>query len=174
MDIIPGVFDGTNLILSNQELIPLAEINRARLELKPYLLFPVEVVGPDGEYEETRMEIIYPHTVDREFGANQLVYGERRQTRIYHYLAEDTHTVKRKPDLRHPHYVKTLGYRQLVLEKLDSNEVIVQIDGNCHHISPGVSELNSGQEVVQLVEFFDRPSEFANIIKKAGLEVYSN
>lgn len=174
MEVMPGVFDGENLILRNRELVPLSEISRSRLELKPYLLFPVEVVGDDGENEEIRMGILYPHTVDRELGTNKLVYGEVRQTRIYHFLDEGSSEIQRKPDLRKPHHVTTLGYRQLIIEMKDGTEIEVAIDGNCRYLAQGVTKLHNGPNLDDLEELFDRPSEFANIIKKAGLEVYAN
>lgn len=169
-----GVFDGEHLLLSNHKLIPLKDVNRGCIELKPYLMFPVEMVGVDGEYEEIPMLIIYPHTSDREFGANQLVYGEVRQTRIHHFLIEGNNAVQRKTDLRKPHHVTTLGYRHLTLEMNDGQEIEVAIDGNCRHIAPGITQLYDGCNRIELIEFFDRPSEFVNIIKKAGIEVYSN
>lgn len=173
MDVLPGVFDGIHLILQDGELVPLSEISRGRLELKPYLQFPVEVIGEDGEMEESEMEVLYPHTAETAYEKNELVYGTDRPTRIYHYLAEDTQTVVRKPDLRQPHHVKTLGYRHLVLEMKDGSEIVVDVEGNCRYRLPEVAGLDNGQEVLPLAEFYDRPSAFVDIIKKTGLEVYT-
>ncbi len=173
MDVVEGLFDGEALILNDGSLVPLKEIRRARIELHPYLLFPVKMEQADGSYEEDEAAILYPHTVDRELDKGALVYGEKRPTRILHYVPYEGHMIVRKPDLRHPHTVKMLGYRELIIECMDGSEIRVDFDGNCYHVPQGVTTFLNGQEEVRLKEFFDRPSELANIIKKAGIEVYS-
>lgn len=173
MDVVEGIFDGDAIILKDESSVPLKDIRRARIELHPYLLFPVKLEQADGSYEEEETAILYPHTVDRELDKGALVYGEKRPTRILHYVPYEGNRIVRKPDLRHPHTVKMLGYRELIIERQDGTEVRVDFDGNCYHIPQGVTTLLNGQEEVELEEFFDRPSELANIIKKAGIEVYS-
>ena len=174
MEIVPGIFDGENLIVNHDERVPLSEITRGRLELRPYLLFPIETVNAAGELEECDCGILYPHTVEREYERYQLVYGEERSTRIYHLLEAEKQAIGRHTDIRHPHHVTTLGYRHLFLEMQDGSEIVVTIEGNCDHVPPQFTQLENGRTTVPLVAFFDRPSELANVIKKAGLEIYTN
>lgn len=172
MDVVEGLFDGEGIILKDNLRIPLIDIKRARIELHPYLVFSVKLEQEDGSFEEDEAAILYPHTIDRELDKGALVYGEKRPTRICHYVPYGDHRIIRKPDLRHPHTVKMLGYRELIIEQVDGSETRVNFDGNCYHIPLGVRTFFNGQEEVPLEEFFDRPSELVNIIKKAGIEVY--
>ncbi|MGY3748185.1 hypothetical protein ACWN8P_13080 [Vagococcus salmoninarum] len=173
MEIIEGLFDGQGVILKDKTHVLLKEIWRGRLELRPYLLFPVKSELADGELTDTETGILYPHTVDRELDKSQLVYGEKRPTRILHLIPFGGRKIIRKPDLRNPHSVKILGFRRLILEKLDGTEIQVDIDGNCYELPEGVDSLVNGREEQPLAPFYDRPSDLANIIKKAGIEVYS-
>ncbi|WP_275470715.1 hypothetical protein [Vagococcus proximus] len=172
LDAIKGVFENERLVLANGKKVSLTDIWRARIELIPYLLFPVTEEVEENVFEEGEGRILYPVTTDNYLNKGQMVYGESRTTRIGHFLYKGATEVVRKPDLKNPHKVKTLGYRKLVLEMKDKSEVDVVFDGNSIELPKSVTILKQSGEATALVPFFDRPSEFINILKKEGIEVY--
>lgn len=172
LDAIKGVFENERLVLANGKKVSLTDIWRARIELVPYLLFPVTEEIEENVFEEGDGRILYPVTTDNYLNKGQMVYGESRTTRIGHFLSQGDTTIVRKPDLKNPHKVKTLGYRKLVLEMKDKTEIEVLFDGNSIELPELVTNLKQNDETTALVPFFDRPSEFINILKKEGIEVY--
>lgn len=172
MEKMTGVFDGHNLLLKDGSRIPLNTVQRCRIEMLPYLQFPItiqdEVKGPI----ESDGRIIYPVTAENKHDNNDLVYGSVRQTRIGHFLDREMAQVVRKPDLKNPHQVTTLGYREITLEMKTGEEVTVQFDGNAIELPDEAKVMVNRHEKIPLEPFFDRPSHFINIIKKAGIEVY--
>ena len=173
MEPIKGLFDGTNVLLKDHTEIPLTEIKKVRIEIEPYLLFPVCQETVSGSFIDIDTQIIYPYTVEKNVDKHQLVYGKKRQTRIMHYIAYGSNEIRRKPDLRRSHTVQLIGYRHVTLELKNRKEITVDFDGNCIIMPEEAIQLNDGQEIKPLVEFYDRPSELINVFKKAQIEVYA-
>lgn len=172
MEKMIGVFDGENLILKDSTKVPLKEIKRCRIEMLPYLQFPITIQDESKGAIESEGRIIYPVTAETKHDNNELVYGSTRQTRIGHFLDREQKQVIRKPDLKHPHQVTTFGYREVTLEMKNEKEITVQFDGNVIDLPEEATVIVNRGEKIPLVPFFDRPSHFINIIKKAGIEAY--
>ncbi|WEG74126.1 hypothetical protein [Vagococcus intermedius] len=172
MEKMTGVFDGENLILRDGKMIPLSTIQRCRIEMLPYLEFPITVQDDVKGTIESEGRIIYPVTADNKHENNDLVYGSVRQTRIGHFFNKETKAVIRKPDLKNPHQVTTLGYRKITLEMKNGEEIKVEFDGNGVELPEEATVIINRDEKIPLKPLFDRPSHFINIIKKSGIEVY--
>ncbi|UQF71248.1 hypothetical protein M2901_00960 [Vagococcus lutrae] len=166
-----NVYENGQFILNDEIIIDEKDVKQVKIEMDPYLLFPVMIQTEDGE-ERTTSQIVYAHTGEIEATREGIMQGQVRSTRSVHYLKENG-IVKRELDLKHVHKVKLLASRKLRVLLHDGTQHEVLGEGNCLNKQDSMSCLVLREEEVPLVEFFDRPSELLNVMKKLKISVVS-
>lgn len=174
MENLDRVYDGTNIIISDEKKIPMEQVNKITIVLHAYWLFHVVTIN-ENERERSLMKVIYPCTEGKEKFSNEaLLAGQTRKTMSIHYLNDEKQTIERMLDLKNPTSVDLTGHRDIIIETYDGQKETVSFDGNAMNRLPNANYLHHEGKTEPLIDFYDRASDILKLAKQQGVKVVSS